>query len=286
MSELSMTSFAALNANKSSVFQIRNQLAYFARHTGNCDESQRLFPVPFLVALSIVDRPLAVHRDGCKSHFFLRPSSKSGIWINYALLTPHPSSVVKDPETERETLRGWLAAFDRAAKEMNRPQVIFYTYLKDEPNTLEDYRYVQKWGRAVRAAHSVVKVLVVEQPWTEPGQGGADSAWGGLYGAVDIWCPLFSLHRQESAARRQALDETIWTSISGDTDAHFARRAAWLRRTDGRARSLNVASKAASSSFSNSLCATWNPGSTKSSLPSGFNASRSSAKRAAEFGTS
>ena len=173
MSELSMTSFAALNANKSSVFQIRNQLAYFARHTGNCDESQRLFPVPFLVALSIVDRPLAVHRDGCKSHFFLRPSSKSGIWINYALLTPHPSSVVKDPETERETLRGWLAAFDRAAKEMNRPQVIFYTYLKDEPNTLEDYRYVQKWGRAVRAAHSVVKVLVVEQPWTEPGQGGA-----------------------------------------------------------------------------------------------------------------
>ncbi|TMQ00598.1 MAG: hypothetical protein E6L09_06000 [Verrucomicrobia bacterium] len=150
---------------------------------------------------------------------------------------------------------------------MNRPQVIFYTYLKDEPNTLEDYRYVQKWGRAVRAAHSVVKVLVVEQPWTEPGQGGADSAWGDLYGAVDIWCPLFSLHRQESAARRQALDETIWTSISGDTDAHFARRAAWLRRTDGRARSLNVASKAASSSFSNSLCATWNPGSTKSSLP-------------------
>jgi hypothetical protein len=128
-----------------------------------------------------------------------------------ALLTPHPSSAVKDPETERDTLRAWLAAFDRAAKELDRPGVVFYTYLRDEPNTLEDYRYVQKWGRAVREAKSVIKVLVVEQPWTEPGQGGADSAWGDLYGAVDIWCPLFSLHRQDRAAKRQALGETIWT---------------------------------------------------------------------------
>ena len=128
-----------------------------------------------------------------------------------ALQTPHPDSAVKDPESQRETLRAWLAAFDRAAKELDRPDVLFYTYLKDEPNTLEDYRYVQKWGRAVREAKSVVKVLVVEQPWTEPGEGGADSAWGDLYGAVDIWCPLFSLHRQQSAAKRQALGETIWT---------------------------------------------------------------------------
>jgi hypothetical protein len=128
-----------------------------------------------------------------------------------ALQTPHPSSAVKDPEAQRDTLRAWLAAFDRAAKEVDRPNLVFYTYLKDEPNTLEDYRYVQKWGREVRDAKSVVKVLVVEQPWTEPGQRGADSAWGDLYGAVDIWCPLFSLHRPESAAKRQALGETIWT---------------------------------------------------------------------------
>jgi hypothetical protein len=128
-----------------------------------------------------------------------------------AVQTPHPSSAVNDPETQRDTLRAWVAAFDRAAKELDRPDVLFYTYLKDEPNTLEDYRYVQRWGRAVREAKSVVKVLVVEQTWTEPGQGGADSAWGDLYGAVDIWCPLFSLHRQDSAAKRQALGETIWT---------------------------------------------------------------------------
>ena len=128
-----------------------------------------------------------------------------------ALDIPHPSSVIKDPEAERDKLRAWLAAFDRAAKELNRPNIVFYVYLRDEPNTREDYEYVQKWGRAIRAAKSVVQVMVVEQTWTEPGQGGADSAWGDLYGAVDIWCPLFSLHRQDSAAKRQALGETVWT---------------------------------------------------------------------------
>jgi len=128
-----------------------------------------------------------------------------------ALQIPHPESVVKDPELERDRLKAWLAAFDQAAKELNRPYIVFYTYLKDEPNTEEDYHYVQKWGRAIREAKSIVKVLVVEQTWTSPGEGGADSAWGDLYGAVDIWCPLFSLHKQDSAAQRQALGEMVWT---------------------------------------------------------------------------
>jgi len=128
-----------------------------------------------------------------------------------ALDIPHPSGVIKDPEAQRDKLRAWLAAFDRAAKDLDRPQVVFYVYLKDEPNTREEYQYVQRWGRAIRDAKSVVQVMVVEQTWTEPGNGGADSAWGDLYGAVDIWCPLFSLHRQDSAAKRQALGETIWT---------------------------------------------------------------------------
>ncbi len=128
-----------------------------------------------------------------------------------AIQIPHPSVAIKDPDQEKDKLRAWLKAFDTAARELNRSNVIFYTYLKDEPNTLDDYRYVQKWGRAIRQAHSVVKVLVVEQTWTEPGKGGADSAWGDLYGAVDIWCPLFSLHRPESAAKREALGEMVWT---------------------------------------------------------------------------
>ncbi len=122
-----------------------------------------------------------------------------------AFVVSHPRTAVKDPVAEKEKLRRWLDAWDRAAKELDRPQVLFYTYLRDEPNDEEAYRYVQQWGRAVRDAGSVVKVLVVEQTWTQ------DEAWGDLYGAVDIWCPLFSLFKAESAARRQALGETVWT---------------------------------------------------------------------------
>ncbi len=122
-----------------------------------------------------------------------------------AVMTPHPNQAVKDPETERDRLRAWLAAWDRAAAELDRPNVLFYTYLLDEPNDKEAYQYVQKWGRAVRQFKSALKVLVVEQTLTQ------DRAWGDLNGAIDIWCPLFCLHDEATAAQRRALGETIWT---------------------------------------------------------------------------
>ncbi len=122
-----------------------------------------------------------------------------------AVPVPHPERVIKDPEANRDRLSAWLRAFDAAAKQLDRPHVLFYVYLKDEPNDAEAYKYVQRWGRAIREAKSAVKVLVVEQPQTQ------DPAWGDLYGAVDIWCPLFSLFQPEPAAARQALGETIWT---------------------------------------------------------------------------
>jgi len=122
-----------------------------------------------------------------------------------ALQLPHPRTAVKDPEKEGEKLRAWLAAWDRAAAQLERPGVVLFVYLRDEPNDEEAYKYVQLWGRAIRAAGSVVKVMVVEQTWTQ------DEKWGDLYGAVDIWCPLFPLFKPESAARRQALGETVWT---------------------------------------------------------------------------
>jgi len=128
-----------------------------------------------------------------------------------AVQVPQPTSIVDDPEKQRDKLYAWLKSWDDAAAELNRPYVVFYIYLKDEPNDEEEYKFVQNWGRVIRQAKSVVKVMVVEQPWTEKGNSGADSDWGDLYGAVDIWCPLFCLFRPESAARRQALGETIWT---------------------------------------------------------------------------
>lgn len=122
-----------------------------------------------------------------------------------ALSVPRPSRIVEDPDREREKLHAWLRSWDRAAKELDRPHVTFYTYLRDEPNDEEAYRFVQKWGRAIRQAESVVKVMVVEQTWPQ------NEEWGNLEGAIDIWCPLFSLFRPESAAERQAAGETIWT---------------------------------------------------------------------------
>jgi len=122
-----------------------------------------------------------------------------------AVQTPHPSSAIQDPTAERDRLGAWLAAWDAAAQALDRPNVVFYTYLKDEPNDAEAYHYVQMWGGAIREFRSALKVLVVEQTWTQ------DPAWGDLYGAVDIWCPLFCLHRQESALERLALGETVWT---------------------------------------------------------------------------
>jgi hypothetical protein len=126
-------------------------------------------------------------------------------WHVNAIHTPHPRSAVKDPEAGREKLHAWLKSFDRLAAELNRPFVTFFTYLKDEPNDEEEYHYVQKWGPPIRAAKSVVKVMVVEQTKT------SNEKWGTLYGAVDIWCPLFPLHDEETAAQRRALGETVWT---------------------------------------------------------------------------
>jgi len=64
---------------------------------------------------------------------------------------------------------------------------------------------VRQWGQAIRQAHSALKVMVVEQTWTQ------NEAWGTLHGAVDIWCPLFPLFKPASAAGGQALGETGWT---------------------------------------------------------------------------
>jgi hypothetical protein len=122
-----------------------------------------------------------------------------------AVPTPHPSGAVKDPEAQREKLGAWLAAWDKAAVELDRPSVVFYNYLLDEPNDKEAYQYVQKWGRAIRQFKSALKVLVVEQTLTQ------DKSWGDLNGAIDIWCPLFCLHDEPTAAQRRALGETIWT---------------------------------------------------------------------------
>ena len=120
-------------------------------------------------------------------------------------MVSHPQNWITDPEKEKDKLYALLKAWDVAIAELKRPEVTFAVYLLDEPNDSEAYKYVQKWGRTIRGAHSKVKMLVVEQAKTQ------DPAWGDLNGAVDIWCPLFSLFDGPAEASRQALGETIWT---------------------------------------------------------------------------
>ncbi len=115
-----------------------------------------------------------------------------------------PTEVIKDPIRERAKLHAWLAAIDRAAQELHRPDVLFFLYLMDEPHDPNSYEFVRTWGRAIREAKSVVQVLVTARPER-------DANLGDLYGAVDIWCPHYASFSPNAVAKRQALGETIWT---------------------------------------------------------------------------
>ena len=78
-----------------------------------------------------------------------------------------------------------------------------YIYLEDEPNNAEQYETVRKQGELIR--ESGIKRMCTEQTVTSNPQ------WGTLYGAVDIWCPLWCLYDEKTARQRQALGEEIWT---------------------------------------------------------------------------
>ncbi len=121
-----------------------------------------------------------------------------------ALQAPNPADVFKDPDKDRDKFRSWLKAIDVAAERLDRPNVLFYFYLVDEPNDWETYDFIRKWGKAIHEAKSVVRVLVTES--TKP----RNVTWGNLYGAIDIWCPLFPEFDALGAARHQEHGETVW----------------------------------------------------------------------------
>ena len=75
--------------------------------------------------------------------------------------------------------------------------------MEDEPNNAEQYETVRQQGQLI--GPSGIKRLCTEQTVT------SDPAWGTLYGAVDIWCPLWCLYDENTARERQAVGEEIWT---------------------------------------------------------------------------
>jgi hypothetical protein len=123
-----------------------------------------------------------------------------------AFQTAHPSSAVKDPEREKDKLEAWLRAYDAAAAQLDRPHVLLYTYLKDEPNDKEAYAYVRAWGEPILEHKGALKVLVTEQAKTQ------NTTWGDLIGAVNVWCPLMSLFdpSQEGDGWRLVHSESVW----------------------------------------------------------------------------
>jgi len=80
-----------------------------------------------------------------------------------------------------------------------------YVYLEDEPNDAEEYEIVRQQGALIKAADPDIKRMCTEQTIT------SNPEWGDLYGAVDIWCPLWGLWNEPTARERLEHGEELWS---------------------------------------------------------------------------
>lgn len=109
-----------------------------------------------------------------------------------------PFAYRTEPEKCRAYLRD-MAAYLRSKGWLD----LAYIYLEDEPNDAEQYETVRQQGELIR--ESGIQRMCTEQTVT------SNPEWGTLYGAVDIWCPLWCLYDEKTARERQTLGEEIWT---------------------------------------------------------------------------
>ncbi|MFO7889981.1 MAG: DUF4091 domain-containing protein [bacterium] len=142
-------------------------------------------------------------------------------------------------ETGRFRLRNYMKSWDEALDLLNNTvHITYFVYLCDEPNTKNAYNFVQTLGRTICDLElKNIEVLVVENMITD------SPLWGNLYGAVDIWCPLFCDIDADSIRSRIFLEEKVWTytaltqcdnSLYWETDfplIHY-RIPAWLAWKD------------------------------------------------------
>lgn len=80
-----------------------------------------------------------------------------------------------------------------------------YMYLEDEPNDAKEYEIVRKQGALIRSANPEIARMCTEQTITSNPQ------WGNLYGAEDIWCPLWGLWNDSTAKERLGRGEKMWS---------------------------------------------------------------------------
>jgi len=109
-----------------------------------------------------------------------------------------PFAYRDDPEKCRAYLRD-MAAYLKQKGWLD----LAYIYMEDEPNNAEQYETVRRQGEMIR--ESGIKRMCTEQTRT------SNAEWGDLYGAVDIWCPLWYLHDEATGRERQALGEKLWS---------------------------------------------------------------------------
>ncbi|MHB8898659.1 MAG: DUF4091 domain-containing protein [Thermoguttaceae bacterium] len=109
-----------------------------------------------------------------------------------------PFAYRSEPEKCRAYLRD-MGAYLKAKGWLD----LAYIYMEDEPNDAEQYETVRKQGEMIR--ESGIRRMCTEQTVT------SNPEWGNLYGAVDIWCPLWCLYDEPTARQRQELGEEIWT---------------------------------------------------------------------------
>lgn len=82
---------------------------------------------------------------------------------------------------------------------------ISYVYMEDEPNDIKEYEIVRKQGVMIKSANPEIGRMCTEQTIT------SNKAWGDLYGAVSIWCPLWGLWNDSTARERLAQGEELWS---------------------------------------------------------------------------
>ncbi len=80
-----------------------------------------------------------------------------------------------------------------------------YVYLYDEPNTAECYKRVLELGELVREAAPELKILVVEQPYSQ------DTEWPDMDPAVDIWCGLLGFIDRNSTEAAISRGDEVWS---------------------------------------------------------------------------
>ncbi len=105
-----------------------------------------------------------------------------------------------DPEKCKAYLRA-IAAYLRE----NGWLEMAYIYMKDEPNDAEEYEIVRQQAALIEEADPEIRRMCTEQTLT------SNAEWGDLYGAVNVWCPLWGIWDEKTARQRLALGEELWS---------------------------------------------------------------------------